>query len=157
MMDDVDGAADAVVMRVIRDSELDDCVGRTLYSDNWYTTMKLAHMLFEQLGWLFCGTITPTQKVARQDDDVPFHQLSAGAVATAGRGWFREAVIERVTSTGKKFWIQCTSWIDRKQVMFLHTSCVGQSSGDNVVRRTKGKKEHSILHLTSTKGSKRLR
>ena len=107
--------------------------------------MKLAELLYTKLGWLFCGAITPTQKVSRQDNDVPFHQLSPGALLAAGRGWFREAVIEKVTSTGKKFWIQCNNWIDKKQVMFLHTSHVGQSSGHNVVRRSKSKKDHSIL------------
>ena len=80
-----------------------------------------------------------------RDDDIPFHTLSTGALATVERGWFREAVIEKIAAFGKKFWIQCTTWRDKKQVTFLHTSEVGASSGHFVTRRTKGKKDHSIL------------
>jgi hypothetical protein len=76
---------------------------------------------------------------------VPFHELSNGALATVERGWFREAVLEKVAARGKKFFIQCTTWRDKKQVTFLHTSAVGASSGHFVARRTKGRKEQSIL------------
>ena len=48
----------------------------------------LAKWLFVTLGWFFCGTITTSKKVSRQDEDIPFHTLSNGALATVKRGWF---------------------------------------------------------------------
>jgi hypothetical protein len=63
---------------------------------------------------------------------------SNGALATVERGWFREAILEKAAAHGKKFYIQCTTWSDKKQVTFLHTDAVGASSGHYVARRTKG-------------------
>ena len=50
-----------------------------------------------------------TKKVARAGNDAPFHALSNGALATVEQGWFREAVLEKVATHGKKFYIQCTT------------------------------------------------
>jgi hypothetical protein len=76
----------------------------------------------------------------RAGDDVPFHELSNGALATVERGWFCKAVLEKVAAHGKKFYVQYTTWrdSDKKQVSFLHTSSVGASSGHYVTQRTKG-------------------
>ena len=97
--------------------------------------------MFERYGWTICGTVTPTDKKARQDEDVPFLKLSAGAVQEVRRGWYREAYIEMKTPTGKKYCIQCTTWRDKKQVMFLHSHLVGSSTNTTVRRHVKKQKK----------------
>ena len=135
----------AVVQRLIEDGKLDTAKGRTLYTDNWYTSVKLAQWLWEKKCWRFCGTIVPTNKAAREGNDVPFHKVSKGALNTISRGWFWEAVLEK-SFERSKYCVQCTTWKDRKQVMFLHTSSVGSSRGKHTVRRgKKGKHGHDIL------------
>jgi hypothetical protein len=64
--------------------------------------------------------MVPTNKKAHQDMDVPFLKLSNGAKDKVERGWFREACIQCKMDTGKTFYVQHTTWKDRKQVCFLH-------------------------------------
>ena len=46
------------------------------------------------------------------------------------------------TPRGKKYYIQCTTWCDKKQVTFLHTAAVGNSRSKTVNRHTKGRRGH---------------
>jgi hypothetical protein len=135
----VTATAIAIVERLIVQAELTGARGRTLYTDNWYTSIDLALMLYQKYGWRFCGTVAPTNKVARQDMDVPFAKLSKGAMKTIPRGWYREAVLQMRVGR-KEFYVQATSWKDRKQVMFIHTTNIGSSRGKHTVRR--GKRGH---------------
>ena len=112
---------------------------------NWYTTMSLAYHLYNKYGYFFCGTMVPTDKKAREDLDVPFLKLSNGAKDKVPRGWFREACIQRKTDTGKIFYIQHTTWKDRKQVCFLHTTEIGASSGHFVQRSGRGQQGRSTF------------
>ena len=137
----LDSTAVAVVERILQDADLFKARGRVLYTDNWYTSVKLAKVMFDKYGWTICGTITPTDKISRQDEDVPFLKLSAGGLAECQRGWYREAYIEMKSTTGKKYCIQCTTWRDKKQVMFLHSHLVGSSTNATVRRHVKGKKQ----------------
>ena len=57
-----DNSAEAVVIRLITEAGLTTQSGRILYTDNWYTSIKLASLLFEQFNWLFVGTSAPTEK-----------------------------------------------------------------------------------------------
>jgi hypothetical protein len=77
--------------------------------------------------------------------DVPFHKLSRGAKDSVERGWFREAAIELKTDTGRIFYAQCTTWKDRKQVMFVHTTDIGASSGHFVRRSVRGVRGRKTL------------
>ena len=70
-----------------------------------------------------------------EDLDVPFLKLSNGTMRSIPRGWFREAVVEQRTNTCETFYIQCSTWTDNKQVMFLHTTDIGASK-DYMVRRS---------------------
>eukprot|EP00956_Cyclotella_meneghiniana_P016026 scaffold25077_cov48-Cyclotella_meneghiniana.AAC.2 len=125
--------------RLLKDNNLtSNCRGRILYTDNWYTTMALAHHLYNKYGYFFCGTMVPIDKKARQDMDVPFLKLSNGAKDKVPRGWFREAYVEVKTDTSKIFCIQHTTWKDRKNVHFLHTTDIGASSGHFVQRSGRG-------------------
>ena len=74
-----------------------------------------------------------TDKKSRQDEDVPFLKLSKGALNTG------EAVI-KMTDGRKTYYIQCSTWRDKKQVTFLHTTAVGNSRGNSVRRHTKGRR-----------------
>ena len=79
-----------------------------------------------------------TDKKSRQDEDVPLLKLSKGALNSVERGWFREAVI-KMTDGRKTYYIQCSTWRDKKQVTFLHTTAVGNSRGNSVRRHSKGR------------------
>jgi hypothetical protein len=59
-----------------------------LYTDNYYTSIKLAKHLFEKCRWTLVGTIVPTDKKTREDHDIPFLKLSNGAHNQLDRGWF---------------------------------------------------------------------
>ena len=110
----VDGSAIQICDRLVNKANLTASRGRVLYTDNWYTSMKLAKHFFEKYGWTICGTVTLTDKKSRQDEDVPFLKLSGGALRMVERGWFREAVIKMKTPSGKTYYIQCTTWRDKK-------------------------------------------
>ena len=137
--DDSDNAAVAVCERLCVQAGLTGQRGRVLYTDNYYTSVKLARLMFDKFGWTIVGTISPTDKKSREDYDIPFLKLSNGARDGVKRGWFREAVIELKTPTGKSYYLQCTTWRDKKQVCFLHNSQVGYSDGLSVKRHIKGK------------------
>ena len=145
MSDEVDGSALAVVKCLLQKSYLSQARGRILYTDNWYTTFDLAKWLFDALGWRFCGTLTPTEKKSHQDLDVPFHKLSKGAMDSIECGWFCKAAVKQETKTGKTFYIQNSTWKDRKQVMFLHTTDIGTSKSHSVNLSTKGPCGQSTL------------
>ena len=76
------------------------------------------------------------EKKQRADEDVPFLKLSNGARNMLTRGWFREAYIKMTTRRPKRnYYIQCTTWRDKNQVMFLSSKKVGASHGLTVKRR----------------------
>ncbi len=134
-----------VVDRLITKVRLVPCRGQVLYTDNWYTSIALAKHLFEKYGWRFCGTMKLTKKKGHVGEDIPFAKLSGGALRDVKRGWFREAVLEKNTKTGKRYCIQATTWRDKKQVLFVHTHLVGSSSGCQVKRHVKGKRMQVTL------------
>ena len=74
----------------------------------------------------------PTDKISKKDEDVPFTKLSKGELQTIPPGQFREVVLEQSMKTKKKYYIQCSSWKDRKQIMFIHTTCIGSSHGQHL-------------------------
>ena len=126
-------------------SRLTKSRGRVLYTNNYYTSMKLAMHMFETYGWTIVGTIVPTNKKSNENLDVPFLKLSNGARLAVDRGWMREAVIKLKTKTGKTYYIQNTIWRDKKQVCFLSSNRVGKSIGLDVKRHVKGKKMRDII------------
>ena len=100
--------------------------------------MKLAKYFFEEFGWTIPGTYAPTDKKSRADSDF-FLRLSRGAKDSVKRGWFREAVLEMKTPSGKKYYIQA------KQVCFLSTNEVGFSDGMTVKRHTKKRERRDTI------------
>jgi hypothetical protein len=70
-----DGTAVDVCDRLVNEAELTRPCGRTLYIDNYYTSVKLAKHLFEKYRWTMVGTIVPTDKKTREDHDIPFFEI----------------------------------------------------------------------------------
>ena len=89
-----DNSALAVCDRLVKDADLTAHRGRVLYTDNYYTSVKLAKHMFEEYGWTILCTVVPTDKKSREDEDIPFLKLSNGARNGVKRGWYREAVFE---------------------------------------------------------------
>jgi hypothetical protein len=135
--DDADGTAVGICNELCVDAGLTESSGRTLYTDNYCTSVKLAKHMFDEYGWTIVGTISPTDKKSRADEDIPFLKLSNGARNGVKRGWFREAVIKLRAKSGKDYYIQCTTWRDKKQVCFLSSNEVGSSIGLSVLRHVK--------------------
>jgi len=140
-----DNSALAVCGRLVDDAGLTTNRGRVLYTDNYYTSVKLVKHMFEQYGWTIVETIVPTDKKSREDDDIPFLKLSNGAGNGVKQGWYREAVLKVKTKHGKHYCIQCTTWCDKKQVCFLNTNQVGFSNSLSLKRHVKGKREREEI------------
>ncbi len=50
-----DQSAIGVVERLVETAGLTKTRGRILYTDNWYTSISLAKILFDKYRWWFCG------------------------------------------------------------------------------------------------------
>ena len=64
--------------------------------------------MFTKFGWTILGTIVPTDKKSRADEDVPFLKLPNGARNGVKRGWYQEAVLRLKAPGGKEYYIQST-------------------------------------------------
>jgi len=67
-----DKSALAVCDCLVDDAGLTANRDRDLYTDNYYTSVKLAKHMFDQYGWTIMGIIVPTNKESREDNDIPF-------------------------------------------------------------------------------------
>jgi hypothetical protein len=57
------------------------------------------------------------------------------------RGWYNEAAIKlRVENSTHDYYVQCTTWKDKKQVMFQSSNKVGRSVGHTVSWQVNSKK-----------------
>ena len=63
------------------------------------------------------------------------------------RGCFCKAVIKLKAEQSNQayYYIHCTTWTDKKQVMFLSNNNVGRSVGIFVKRHVQGKKTKDII------------
>ncbi|KAL7547323.1 hypothetical protein ACHAWF_015821 [Thalassiosira exigua] len=105
---------------------LTNSTGRVLYTDNYYTSEELMEMLYKEYGILLVGTVSLTQKKSRSSADFAFHKLSNGAKKLVPRGWLRWA--QKAVKDGANrgmYFVQNTTWMDRKQVGVLHNWKVG--------------------------------
>jgi hypothetical protein len=81
-----DGTAVDVCDRLVKQAELTGPHGCSLYTDNYYTSMKLAKHLFEKNRWTTVGTIVSTGKKTHENHDIPFLKLSNGVRNGLERG-----------------------------------------------------------------------
>ena len=128
-----------------KEAGLTGAKGRILYTDNYYTSMALARHFREKYNWGIVGTFNASDKKSRADLDFPFLKLSRGARDSVKRGWFREAIIELKSPSGKIYYIQATTWKDKKQVCFLSSDSVGFSEGLTVKRHTGKRAERDTI------------
>ena len=125
-----DASVVALVIRLIRDvCFLGGVSGRILFTDNFYSSIKLACKLWTDFRMLFIGTFTLTTKGSRTKDDFPFDLLSKAAQKKIDKGWYRRAI-----QTRDRLCLQATIWMDRKIVALLHTAQV-RATGDHTVSR----------------------
>jgi hypothetical protein len=54
----MDGTAVDVYDKLVKEAKLTGPRGHSLYTDNYYTSMKLAKHLFEKYRWTMVGTIS---------------------------------------------------------------------------------------------------
>jgi hypothetical protein len=104
----MDGTAVNVCDRLVKQAELTGPHGRSLYTVNYYKSMKLAKHLFEKYRWTMVGTIVPTDKKTHEDHDIPFLKLSNGACNGQERGWFCEACL-KLHAGRTPYYVQCTT------------------------------------------------
>jgi hypothetical protein len=114
---------------------------------DYTTSVKLAKHLYENYRWTLVGTVVPTEKTSRSNEDLPFVKLSNSARNKLRRGWFHEAYTKKkLPRLMKAYYLQCTTWKDKKQVTFLITNQVGFShQGLTVKRQVKGNKKSETI------------
>ena len=76
--------------------------------------MALAKHMFKEYGWTIVGFIVPTYNNSSADHDITFLKLSNGARNGLQQVWYHDSDIKLKTPTGKAYYIQCTTWCDKK-------------------------------------------
>jgi hypothetical protein len=138
------GGVYETVMRMLRDSGMASRgKGRTLVTDNWYSSGFLMAGIWKEFGMTFMGTIYLASKKSRTAEDFPFHKLSPVALRRVKRGWCRTATQNVKIGRQTAFTMQAR---EKKQVAMLHNVDVIQPDQDThkVLRmspKSKKKKE----------------
>lgn len=127
----------SVLQRLFYGAGLETCLGRVLYTDNWYTCMEVACWVFVAHGMYMVGTMRLTSKQSRTAADFPWSKLKPSVTAKLPRGWLRRTT-QKLTVNGavhgaRKLWAQAMIWKDKKLVGLLDTFGVGP--GNTVVKR----------------------
>ena len=73
-----------VVDRLLVNADLVASKGRILYAENWYTILRMTQHLYELYGWLCVGAVVPSDSKDRNENDIPIHLLTVGALANVG-------------------------------------------------------------------------
>ena len=74
--DDPDNAFLGFFDDMVKESGIISVRGRTLYTNNYYTSMALAKNMLNKYGWTIVGTILPTDNNSRADHNITFLKLS---------------------------------------------------------------------------------
>ncbi len=134
-----DGMTVTLCNNLLKTAGLTAAQRRTLYTDNYYTSMSLVKHLYNKYRWTCVGAIVPTEKKEQGSHDLPFHKLSNGARNMIERGWYHEAAIKlRAENSTHDYYLQHTTWKDKKQVMFLSSNEVGRSVEFTVKKASEG-------------------
>ena len=142
-----DGSPTGVVSRLLHGAGATGTSGRILYTDNFYTSLKVMNHIFTSFGMLLVGTYALTKKKSRSADDFPFAKLSNGALKKVKRGWTRTArrKITKKNQTTPMYTVQATVWKDKKLVGFLHNHLVEDTSDHTVQRWSPRKKRKKSI------------
>eukprot|EP00041_Stephanoeca_diplocostata_P002546 m.226 g.226 ORF g.226 m.226 type:complete len:310 (-) comp134_c0_seq1:7-936(-) len=120
------------------DLEADGARFRTMFTDNWYTSLTLASWLFSRFGMYLIGTMRLTAKLSRTAFDFPFHKFSPSTSKNLKHGFMRRAVMrfaDIVLNLPKHLYAQAIIWKDKKIVGFLSTADVGPGPPACTVKR----------------------
>ena len=118
--------------------------GRTLVTDNWYTSQKLMMKLFKEFKMTMVETVNATSKKSRTANDFPFAKISPAAQKKIHCGWFRTAYQNVHFGKEKKpaFTMQAIIWKDKKLVGMLHNFGVqAVARGTHFVQRWSPKRK----------------
>ena len=110
---------------IVKEAALTSVRGRTLYTNNYYMSMALSNHMFNNYVWKISVTIVSTDKKSRADNDIPFLKFPNVSRNGLQLGWYHGSEINIKNQTGKAYFIQCTTWHERKQVLFLNLNEVG--------------------------------
>ena len=112
--DTEENSASKIVDRLINEADLVGAKGRILYTDNWYTSIRLGRYLYEKYRWLFVGTVVVSDSKVQQENSLQFCKLSSGIIKNIIRGWMRKATRTYRLHQGM-YNLQCTTWKDKNK------------------------------------------
>jgi hypothetical protein len=137
---DLDGSPTAVIKRLLTGSgfEAEEVAGRTMYCDNWYTSLTLLRDLGRDFNMAVVGTVTLTTKKSRTATDVPFSKPSGPATKSVSKGFMRRAVAKMTdifAGAPKWMYVQAVAWKDNKFFGVLSSILIGPADADDHVLR----------------------
>ena len=124
----------------------DSARGRTMFTDNWYTSPKLAAHLAGKYKMSLIGTYRLTKKKSRDGSDFPFGKMAPAATKLLPRGWGRKAVapLREVVPNEEEYpgipvgtMVEATVWKDKKLVALLNTVATSGTDRCTVDRYSK--------------------
>ena len=86
-----DGSPTGVISRLLYGAGATGTTGRILYTDNFYTLLRVMKYIYVSFSMLLVGTYALMKKKSRTADDFPFAKLSNGALKKVPRGWMQMA------------------------------------------------------------------
>ena len=89
--DDYDNTALEFCNDLVKEAGLNSFIGKTFYTDNYYTSVALAKHMLNEYGWTIVGTIIPADKKSLTDHDIPFLNFSNLSRNELKRGWYYDA------------------------------------------------------------------
>jgi hypothetical protein len=142
-----DGLPTGVISRLLHGAGATGTTGRILYTDNFYTLLRVMKYIYGSFSMLLVGTYALTKKKSRTADDFPFAKLSNGALKKVPRGWKQMArrKIVHQKQTTPLYTVQATVWKDKKLVGFLHNHLVEETEGHTVERWSPQKKKRKLI------------
>jgi hypothetical protein len=117
-----DGSPTGVISRLLYGAGATGTSGRILYTDNFYTSLRVMKYIYVSFAMLLVGTYALTKKKSRTADDFPFAKLSNGALKSVQRGWKRMArqkIVVHQNQSTPLYTVQATVWKDKKLVGFF--------------------------------------
>jgi hypothetical protein len=145
----VDNSPEAVVDRLLSHLgfEAEEEAGRTMFTDNWYTSPKLAAHIGTKYNMALIGTFRLTKKKSRDGSDFPYSKFSGPAMKIAPRGFFRRSVAKMFDVVGSgplNVWLEAVIWKDKRAVGLLSSRSAGAGS-DTVQRWSKAQRKYTTV------------
>jgi hypothetical protein len=117
-----DGLPTGVISRLLYGAGATGTSGRILYTDNFYTSLRVMKYIYVSFAMLLVGTYALTKKKSRTAYNFPLAKLSNGALKSVQRGWKRMArqkIVVHQNQSTPLYTVQATVWKDKKLVGFF--------------------------------------